>query len=284
MAAPPCIIDFAVQTRGTSTLKALDDWHGKAQGKTAIDYAFHMIVTDMPQERIAEMRSLADAGITSFKMFMAYPGAFLVDDGTIFQRHAQGRRGRHLICMHAENGIVIDELVKTRWRRRTYGAEVSRADAADARRKPKAFTARSRSPKWRIRPSISSTCAATTRSRIAACARPRRCRHLPRPVRNICSARYDATTSQVRRRQIRYHAAAARRVESGRAMERPALACARRHFDRPLSVLPQGAEGARQERLQQDPEWRPWRRESHEPDLSLRRQPGRTSRSTALSS
>src|ERR1019366_5533492 len=59
-----CIIDFAVQTRGTSTLKALDDWHAKAQSKTAIDYAFHMIVTDMPQERIGEMRSLADNGIT----------------------------------------------------------------------------------------------------------------------------------------------------------------------------------------------------------------------------
>ena len=55
-----CIIDFAVQTRGTSTLKALDDWHAKAAGNTAIDYAFHMIVTDMPQERIGEMRGLAD--------------------------------------------------------------------------------------------------------------------------------------------------------------------------------------------------------------------------------
>ena len=59
-----CIIDFAVQTRGTSTLKALDTWHAKAEGKTAIDYAFHMIVTDMPQERVGEMRSLADSGVT----------------------------------------------------------------------------------------------------------------------------------------------------------------------------------------------------------------------------
>src|SRR4029077_6957834 len=75
-----CIIDFAVQTRGTAPLKALDGWHGKAQGKTAIDYAFHMIVTDMPQERIGEMRSLADTGITSYKLFMAYPGALLSDD------------------------------------------------------------------------------------------------------------------------------------------------------------------------------------------------------------
>ena len=107
-----CIIDFAVQTRGTSTLKALDDWHAKAQGKTAIDYAFHMIVTDMPQERIGEMRSLADNGITSYKLFMAYPGALLSDDGTIFRAMRKAGEDGTLVCMHAENGIVIDELVK----------------------------------------------------------------------------------------------------------------------------------------------------------------------------
>src|SRR5215471_15901642 len=55
-----CIIDFAVQTRGSATLKALDTWHAKAAGNTAIDYAFHMIITDMPSERIGEMRRLAD--------------------------------------------------------------------------------------------------------------------------------------------------------------------------------------------------------------------------------
>jgi dihydropyrimidinase len=107
-----CIIDFAVQTRGNSTLKALDDWHAKAEGKTAVDYAFHMIVTDMPQERIGEMRSLADNGITSYKLFMAYPGALLSDDGTIFRAMRKAGEDGTLVCMHAENGIVIDELVK----------------------------------------------------------------------------------------------------------------------------------------------------------------------------
>ena len=107
-----CIIDFAVQTRGTSTLKALDDWHAKAQSKTAVDYAFHMIVTDMPQERIGEMRSLADNGITSYKLFMAYPGALLSDDATIFRAMRKAGEDGTLVCMHAENGIVIDELVK----------------------------------------------------------------------------------------------------------------------------------------------------------------------------
>jgi dihydropyrimidinase len=107
-----CIIDFAVQTRGNSTLKALDQWHAKAAGQTAIDYAFHMIVTDMPHERIGEMRSLADAGITSYKLFMAYPGVMLSDDGTIFRAMRKAGEDGTLVCMHAENGIVIDELVK----------------------------------------------------------------------------------------------------------------------------------------------------------------------------
>src|SRR5262252_9079361 len=61
------IVDFAVQTRGASTLKALDTWQAKAEGKAAIDYAFHMIITDMPAERIGEMRALADNVVTSYK-------------------------------------------------------------------------------------------------------------------------------------------------------------------------------------------------------------------------
>ena len=71
-----------------------------------------MIVTDMPQERIGEMRSLADNGITSYKLFMAYPGALLSDDGTIFRAMRKAGEDGTLVCMHAENGIVIDELVK----------------------------------------------------------------------------------------------------------------------------------------------------------------------------
>ena len=64
-----CIIDFAIQTKGESTLKGLDTWHEKAQGKSLIDYAFHMIITDMPDSRLREMRQLADEGITSYKLF-----------------------------------------------------------------------------------------------------------------------------------------------------------------------------------------------------------------------
>ncbi len=107
-----CIVDFAVQTKGTSALDALDTWHAKAEGKTAIDYSFHMIITDMPEDRTREMRMLADAGVTSYKLFMAYPGAMLSDDATIFRAMRKAGEDGTLVCMHAENGIVIDELIK----------------------------------------------------------------------------------------------------------------------------------------------------------------------------
>ena len=106
------LIDFAIQFKGTSTLSALDTWHSKAQGKTAIDYGFHMIITDMPDSRVPEMRRLSDEGVTSYKLFMAYPGVLLSDDGTIFRAMRKAGEDGTLVCMHAENGIVIDELVQ----------------------------------------------------------------------------------------------------------------------------------------------------------------------------
>ena len=106
------IIDFAVQTKGESMIAGVDKWHQKAEGKTAIDYGFHLITTDFEDKHTEEMHTLMDEGITSYKLFMAYPGVFLADDATIFRAMScAGERGG-LICMHAENGIVIDEIVK----------------------------------------------------------------------------------------------------------------------------------------------------------------------------
>jgi dihydropyrimidinase len=106
------IIDFAVQYKGEALLQAVDNWHQKAEGKTAIDYGFHLITTELEDNQIEEMHTVMDEGITSFKMFMAYPGVFLVDDATIFRAmSAAGERGG-LICMHAENGVVINEIIK----------------------------------------------------------------------------------------------------------------------------------------------------------------------------
>src|SRR5215203_3493836 len=106
------IIDFAVQTKGESMISGVDAWHKKAEGKCAIDYGFHLITTEFEDGDEKEMYSLIDEGISSFKLFMAYPGVFLADDATIFRAmSAAGERGG-LICMHAENGIVINEIIK----------------------------------------------------------------------------------------------------------------------------------------------------------------------------
>ncbi len=106
------IIDFAVQNKGESMLLGADKWHEKAQGKAVIDYGFHLITTDFEDQNKPEMFKLIDEGITSFKLFMAYPGVFLSDDATIFRAmSAAGERGG-LVCMHAENGIVINEIIK----------------------------------------------------------------------------------------------------------------------------------------------------------------------------
>ncbi|HMY76336.1 MAG TPA: amidohydrolase family protein, partial [Blastocatellia bacterium] len=72
------IIDFAVQSKGQALNQALDMWFAKAEGKAVADYGFHMICTDLPDERLPELKGLIDQGVSSFKLFMAYPGVFLV--------------------------------------------------------------------------------------------------------------------------------------------------------------------------------------------------------------
>jgi dihydropyrimidinase len=106
------IIDFAVQYKGQSLNEALDAWHKKADGNTSIDYGFHLICTDLPDNRLAEMKAVIDQGVSSFKLFMAYPGVFLIDDGTIYKAMGVAGENGGLVCMHAENGVVIDVMVK----------------------------------------------------------------------------------------------------------------------------------------------------------------------------
>jgi dihydropyrimidinase len=107
------LVDFAIQYRGKTMRHALDDWMSKASGKAAIDYSFHMIVTELPDAGLGDMDMLVrDEGITSFKLFMAYPGVFMVDDATIFRALRRTGENGGLVCMHAENGGVIDLLVQ----------------------------------------------------------------------------------------------------------------------------------------------------------------------------
>ncbi|HTI25120.1 MAG TPA: dihydropyrimidinase [Kutzneria sp.] len=105
------IVDFAVQAKGTSLLSTLDKWHEKADGNCAIDYGFHMIVSDVNDGTLKEMDACVDAGVNTFKMFMAYPGVFYSTDGEILLAMQRARANGGTIMMHAENGIAIDQLV-----------------------------------------------------------------------------------------------------------------------------------------------------------------------------
>jgi dihydropyrimidinase len=106
------IVDFAIQKRGGTLQEALDTWHKKAEGKSAVDYAFHMICVDLPEKNVKEMDKMVAQGVSSFKLFMAYPGIFMSDDATIFRALLRTKENGGMICMHAENGGVIDVLVQ----------------------------------------------------------------------------------------------------------------------------------------------------------------------------
>ena len=107
------LVDFAIQPMGGTLRQGLSDWHGKAEGKAAIDYGFHMIIRDVNKGSLAEMDDLVKReGVTSFKLFTAYPGVFYVDDAAIFRALRKTGENGGLICMHAENGPVIDVIIE----------------------------------------------------------------------------------------------------------------------------------------------------------------------------
>jgi dihydropyrimidinase len=105
------IVDFAIQKKGETFRHAFDDWSKRAAGKSGVDYGFHMIVTDFPEKAEKEMDKLVDEGVASFKLFMAYPGIFMSDDATIFRALMRTKENGGMVCMHAENGSVIDVLI-----------------------------------------------------------------------------------------------------------------------------------------------------------------------------
>ncbi|TJZ54707.1 dihydropyrimidinase [Streptomyces piniterrae] len=106
------IVDFAVQSRGQALRAGLDTWHAKSDAQCAIDYAFHMILSDVNQHTLKEMDLLVSEGVTSFKLFTAYPGVFYSDDGQILRAMQRAAGNGGLVMMHAENGIAIDVLVE----------------------------------------------------------------------------------------------------------------------------------------------------------------------------
>jgi len=102
------IVDLATQTYGQTLRQGLDQWHKKAEGKAHIDYGFHMIVREVNDSVLKEMDALVKEGVPSFKLFMAYPGVFMVDDAAIFRAMSRTAENGGLIMMHAENGMAID--------------------------------------------------------------------------------------------------------------------------------------------------------------------------------
>ncbi len=106
------LIDFAIQFKGQTLRQAFETWMKKAEGKAAIDYAFHCIITELGDAHLEEMGQLVREGVSSFKLFMAYPGVFMLDDATIFRAMSQAAKYGGLICMHAENGGAIDVIVR----------------------------------------------------------------------------------------------------------------------------------------------------------------------------
>jgi dihydropyrimidinase len=106
------LIDFAIQYKGQTLRTAFDAWMQKASSKAICDYSFHCIITDLGAAQLEEMNALVREGVTSFKLFMAYPGVFMLDDASIFKAFCTTAKNGGLVCMHAENGNAIDVIVQ----------------------------------------------------------------------------------------------------------------------------------------------------------------------------
>ena len=104
------VVDFAMQPRGVRLVDALDAHHAKARGRAVVDYGFHMCITDLYRGATDEFKDIAQSGVTSFKVFMAYRGSLMLHDGELFDVLGQARGVGAQVCVHAENGDVIDRL------------------------------------------------------------------------------------------------------------------------------------------------------------------------------
>src|SRR3954454_10763836 len=106
------IIDFAIQYKGKTFQQTLDDWDAKTEGKCAIDYSYHLAVTEYEPRHAPEFRKVVDRGITTFKIFLAYPGVFMIDDQTMFRVMQSAGEAGGMTLVHAENGNAIDQMIK----------------------------------------------------------------------------------------------------------------------------------------------------------------------------
>ncbi|GAK49684.1 D-stereospecific phenylhydantoinase [Candidatus Moduliflexus flocculans] len=105
------IIDYAAHAHGETMAQGLDAWHQRAEGKAVIDYGFHLTLSEFTDRTLRDMERIVEAGVTSFKVFTAYPGRMMIDDAAIFRVLQQAKEIGALVCVHCENGQVIDALI-----------------------------------------------------------------------------------------------------------------------------------------------------------------------------
>ncbi len=105
------IIDFAIQFKGKTYQQTIDDWHAKCEGKCAIDYSYHLAVTEHEPRHKEEFKRIVDQGVTTFKIFLAYPGVFMIDDQTMVRVMRSAGESGGMTLVHAENGVAIQHLI-----------------------------------------------------------------------------------------------------------------------------------------------------------------------------
>ena len=243
----------------------------KAEGKAAIDYGFHMIITELTDQVELEMDALVRQGVTSFKLFMAYPGVFMLDDASIFRALLRTGKNGGTICMHAENGGVIDVLVKQALAEGKtapkYHALTRPARAeAEATHRAIALAEIADVPIYIVHLSAAEALEMVTEARDRGLpAYAETCpQYLFLSYDNYEEPGFDGA-KYVMSPPLRP------KDDAGPAVARPRLQRPAGHLDRPLPVLHEGAEDARRGRLLEDPERRAGHRDAHEPRLRRRR-------------
>jgi len=116
------VLDFATQFHGETLMEGLRRWHEKARGKAVTDYGFHLAMTQWRPEFADEMAVVVEAGVTSFKLYLAYRGSMMVEDDEIYAALSASSRVGATIGFHCENGLVIDALVREELARGHTGA------------------------------------------------------------------------------------------------------------------------------------------------------------------
>ena len=257
------IIDFAIQAKGGSLCSAVDEWHAKADGVCAVDYAFHCIISDGNETTLKEMDSLVEQGVTSFKLFMAYPGVFYANDGDILRTMRTAARNGALVMMHAENGIAIDAIVEAAVAKGQsepifHGLTRPSELEGEATHRAIVLAGVAGAPVYIVHVSCSEALAAiveATRSRTEGTRRD--VPPVPLPLRG------RPCPTGLRGGEVRVHSPTAARPSPGGALERSAQRRLVRRRHGPLPVPLRGAKGPWRGRLHEDPE-RP--SEPREPD------------------